>query len=103
MLAALSATLTTAALTGPLRGPGDHPTPRNDDLPGDLSTKLGTLMGWSLRIGYVACFFGFVYAAAKMAIAHRRGEEVNFAGLATTAAGCLVMGSAGAIADALIF
>jgi hypothetical protein len=103
MLAALSATLTTTVLTTALRGPNDHPTPGNQDLPGDLSTKLGTLMGWALRLGYVACFFGFVYAAGKMAIAHRRGEEVNFTGLATTAAACLIMGSAGAIADALIF
>jgi hypothetical protein len=81
----------------------DHPQPGNAPLPGDLNAKIGVLMGWGLRFVYVACFFGFLMAAGKMAIAHRRGEEINFVGLGTTAAACLIGGSAGAIADALVF
>lgn len=95
---AIAAAITAQILLGP-----NDPKPGDANLPGKLNDKLGTLMSWGIRLGYVACFFGFVYCAAKMAISHRRGEEINFTGLGTTAAACLILGSAGAIADALVY
>lgn len=90
----------TAYLADP---PTGGATPGDTDLPSALNDKLSTLMGWGLRLGYVACFFGFVYCAGKMAISHRQGDDVNFGGLATVAAACLILGSAAGIADALVF
>jgi len=101
MFTALAVRILAQPLADP--SPGNRPTPGNADLPGNLNSKLGDLMGWGLRIGYVACFFGFLYCAGRMAISHQRGEEVNFVGLGTTAAACLILGSAAAIADTLIF
>lgn len=79
------------------------PKPGDVDLPGGLNTKLGTLMGWGLRLGYVACFFGFIMAGVKLFQGYRQGGEINFQALGAVAAACLVIGSAGALADMLIF
>jgi hypothetical protein len=100
MVLALAARLTNQFLLDPTP---NHPVPGNVDLPGLTGTKLGILMGWGLRVFWVLAFFGFLMAAGKMLMAHRRGEEANFSALGITAVACLIGGSAGAIVDALLY
>ena len=89
----------------PLAAPSSvpaHPVPTDTPLPGQVDGKLGIFMGWALRLGYVACFLGFIWAAVKMINGHRHGEDVNFKGLGMVAAACMIIGSAGAITDFII-
>ncbi|SRR6266508_4406734 len=80
------------------------PQPGDVDLPKKLNKKLGTLMGWGLRGFYAVAFFGFLAAATKMFWAHHRGGgEASLGPTAWVAAGCLLGGSAGVLADLLIF
>lgn len=79
------------------------PQPNDINLPGSTEAKLGDLMGWGLRGLYVVLFFAGVAAIAKMAVAHHRGEEINFKALGAVAVSSIACGSIAALITALYF
>jgi len=86
--------LTMAALPNP--GQGIAP-------PG--SGKITTLLSWLAWIVTALCVGGILFAGGKMAIAHTRGHGgggEHAASLGWVLAGCIVAGSATALAGALL-
>jgi hypothetical protein len=80
------------------------PQPGEVNLPKKLNTKVGELMGIGVKVFYSFAFFAFLGAAGKMFWSHHRsGGEASLAPTAWVAAGCLLGGSAAALADLLIF
>ncbi|MFF0374820.1 hypothetical protein [Actinoplanes missouriensis] len=77
------------------------PKPGDVDLPANAQDKLVTVLSWAARLVYVACTFGFLYAAGKMAISHQRGDDVQWGRLGAVAAACIIGGGVSGIVDAL--
>lgn len=102
-LAAVAGDLPSGLVGWAAESPGNLPSPGSVDLPGSLNTKLGTIMGWALRLIYVACFLGFVLAGGKIIQSYMQSNQLQFGGVGAVAVACLIAGSAGALSDALIF
>lgn len=77
------------------------PKPGDVDLPANAQAKLTTVLSWAARIVYVSCTFGFLYAAGKMAVAHNRGDDIQWGSLGKVAAACIIGGGVSGIVDAL--
>ncbi|MEU9509889.1 hypothetical protein AB0D32_26830 [Micromonospora sp. NPDC048170] len=87
----------TPAPGGGVPNPGGGVAP-----PGVVSTNVLEILQWIAWFATAACVGGILYSAAKMALAHRRGDDTNVAQLGWVFAGCLLIGSASAIVGALI-
>jgi hypothetical protein len=73
------------------------------DLPPDVKTKVQTLVDWVTTIAISLCILGVIIAGAMMAIGQRRGEGGEHAArLGWVLAGCIVIGTASALVNALV-
>lgn len=76
-------------------GPVPNPTP---NAPVELQSKVNTILGLVMYLVIAACVAGVLLCAGKMALAHRRGEAGESAGmLGGVAAACVLTGSAAGI------
>lgn len=71
-------------------------------LPGVVQSNVLEILQWVAWLATAACVGGLLYSAAKMALAHRRGDDTNVAQLGWVFAACLLIGSASTIVGALI-
>lgn len=61
-----------------------------------------TILQWIAYLASAACVAGILFCAARMAIAHRRGDDTNVAQLGWVLAACVLIGAASGIVGALI-
>jgi uncharacterized membrane protein YedE/YeeE len=71
-------------------------------LPEDISENVLTLLQWVAYFATAACVAGILVTAARMAIAHRRGDDTNVASLGWVLGACVLIGGASAIVSALV-
>ncbi|MFG1955048.1 hypothetical protein [Micromonospora sp. NPDC048830] len=90
-----------AAVPSPSGGPV-VPDPGSGVAPPEVADKVLTILQWIAYLATAACVGGLLYTAAKMALAHRRGDDTNVSQLGWVFAACLLIGSASAIVSALI-
>ncbi|WP_018223855.1 hypothetical protein [Salinispora pacifica] len=84
-----------AAVDVPNPGGGEAP-------PGVVGDRILTLLQWVAYLATAACVGGVLYTAAKMALAHRRGDDTNLSQLGWVFAACILIGSASTVVGALI-
>lgn len=70
--------------------------------PGVVGDRILTLLQWVAWLATAACVGGVLYTAAKMALAHRRGDDTNLSQLGWVFAACILIGSASTVVGALI-
>lgn len=71
--------------------------------PGEAGANLTEILGWATWIAMGVCVLGVVIAGGTMAVAHRGGGGGESASrLGWVAAGCVVVGSASGIVNALV-
>ena len=87
--------LTDLALAAP-------PNPGSGEAPPGVGEKVLTLLKWLAYFASAACVAGILYSAAKMALAHRRGDDTNVSQLGWVLGACILIGSASAIVGALL-
>ncbi|GAA3736855.1 hypothetical protein [Micromonospora maritima] len=75
------------------------PDPGNIAPPG--SDKILTILGWVKWIVTAVAVGGAMFIGAKMAIAHRRGDDTNTSALGWWLAGCVLLGVGPQLVDAL--
>ncbi len=90
-----------AAAPDPSSGPF-VPDPGGGAPPPKIAEKVLTILQWIAYLATAACVGGLLYTAAKMALAHRRGDDTNISQLGWVFAACMLIGSASAIVSALI-
>ncbi|TDB80177.1 hypothetical protein E1182_09920 [Micromonospora sp. KC721] len=90
-----------AAAPGPSGAPG-VPNPGGGVAPPGVASKVLTILQWIAYLATAACVGGVLYTAAKMALAHRRGDDTNISQLGWVFAACMLIGSASAVVSALI-
>lgn len=78
------------------------PDPGGGVAPPGVADKVLTILQWIAYLATAACVGGLLYTAAKMALAHRRGDDTNISQLGWVFAACLLIGSASAVVSALI-
>lgn len=78
------------------------PDPGSGEPPPGVADKILRILQWIAYLATTACVGGVLYTAAKMALAHRRGDDTNVSQLGWVFAACLLIGSASAIVSALI-
>jgi hypothetical protein len=79
-------------LAAPDPGPGTAP-------PG--SAQILKVLSWAKWLVTAAAVAGAMFIAAKMAISHRRGDDTNMSALGWWLAGCILLGVAPQLVDAL--
>ncbi|MGC5335020.1 hypothetical protein ACPXCB_30980 [Micromonospora sp. DT62] len=90
-------------LAAPTPPPGGVPNPGGGVAPpGVVQSNVLEILQWIAWLATAACVGGIIYSAAKMAIAHRRGDDTNVAQLGWVFAACILIGSASTIVGALI-
>ncbi|MEU4337599.1 hypothetical protein AB0F59_23590 [Micromonospora lupini] len=75
------------------------PNPGNVAPPG--SDKILTILGWVKWLVTAVAVGGAMFIGAKMAIAHRRGDDTNTSALGWWLAGCVLLGVGPQLVDAL--
>ena len=75
------------------------PDPGNVAPPG--ADKILTILGWAKWLVTAVAVGGALFIGAKMAIAHRRGDDTNMSALGWWLAGCVLLGVAPQVVDAL--
>lgn len=80
----------------------DVPNPGGGTAPPGVGDKILTLLQWVAYLATAACVGGVLYTAAKMALAHRRGDDTNLSQLGWVFAACILIGSASTVVGALI-
>lgn len=89
-------------LAQPTPAPG-VPDPGGGQMPpGEIGEKVLLILKWVAALAVAACVGGVLYVAGRMAIAHRRGDEMNIAQLGWVLFSCLLIGSAAALVTALL-
>jgi hypothetical protein len=83
---------TAATIAAPNPGGGTAP-------PG--SDKILTVLGWVKWLVTAVAVGGALFIGAKMAMAHRRGDDTNMAALGWWLAGCVLLGVAPQLVDVL--
>ena len=78
------------------------PDPGGGEAPPGVGDKILTILKWIAYLATAACVGGVLYTAAKMALAHRRGDDTNISQLGWVFAACMLIGSASAVVSALI-
>ena len=78
------------------------PDPGSGEAPPGVGDKVLTLLRWIAYLASAACVAGVLYTAAKMALAHRRGDDTNVAQLGWVLGACVLIGSASGIVGALV-
>ncbi|MEW2383665.1 hypothetical protein AB0873_16465 [Micromonospora sp. NPDC047707] len=78
------------------------PDPGSGEAPPEVGEKVLTILRWIAYLATAACVGGLLYTAAKMALAHRRGDDTNVSQLGWVFAACMLIGSASAVVSALI-
>jgi hypothetical protein len=87
--------ITALAVPAMAAGPVPNPVP---NAPVELQNKVNTILGLVMYLVIAACVAGVLICAGKMALAHRRGEAGESAGmLGGVATACVLTGSAAAI------
>jgi hypothetical protein len=81
---------------------GAVPDPGSGEMPPDVADRVLTLLRWGAGLAVAACVGGIIYAAGKMALAHRRGDDTNVAQLGWVLAACILIGSASSLVTALL-
>ncbi|ADB35982.1 Conjugal transfer protein TrbC [Kribbella flavida DSM 17836] len=77
--------------------------PLGDALPNEVQNKVETVVGWVTTISISICILGVIVAGAMMAIGQRRGEGGEHAArLGWVLAGCIVIGTASALVNAIV-
>ncbi|TWD80502.1 TrbC/VIRB2 family protein [Kribbella amoyensis] len=72
-------------------------------LPPEVDRKISTVVDWVTLIAISICILGVIIAGAMMAIGQRRGEGGEHAArLGWVMAGCIVIGTASAVVNALV-
>lgn len=61
-----------------------------------------TILGWICWAAIIVCFIGFVVSGAKLAVAYRNNEMEGAKGLILALIGCVVVGGAAGIINAVI-
>lgn len=73
------------------------------NLPDGVENKVNTVVDWVTAIAISVCILGVIIAGAMMAIGQRRGEGGEHAArLGWVLAGCIVIGTASAVVNALV-
>ena len=67
-----------------------------------FGAKLNVLLGWLLWIAILGCTAGVIITGAKMAFAWRSGGDANVGQLGWVMVGCILVGTASGIANALV-
>jgi hypothetical protein len=71
--------------------------------PGGFGTGVPTILSWVAWFVTAGAVLGFLIAAGKLVLAHRRGEEVQvFSGIGMIALGCLLFTAAGPLTNLLL-
>ncbi|MFC0624920.1 TrbC/VirB2 family protein [Kribbella deserti] len=79
------------------------PDPGAGTAPGDTEGKITTVIGWVTWLAFAVCALGVIIAGGMMALGQRRGEGGEHAArLGWVLAGCIVVGSAAGLVNALI-
>ncbi|MFG1804657.1 hypothetical protein ACGFI4_31390 [Micromonospora carbonacea] len=78
------------------------PDPGGGEAPPGVSENVLQLLKWIAYLATAACVGGLLYTAAKMAMAHRRGDDTNVSQLGWVFAACILIGSASSIVAALV-
>lgn len=78
------------------------PDPGGGVAPPGVEDKVLTILQWIAYLATAACVAGLLYTAARMALAHRRGDDTNVSQLGWVFAACVLIGSASALVTALI-
>lgn len=86
-----------AAILAEVPDPGSGVAP-----PGTVGKNVLLLLQWVAYIATAACVAGILVTAARMAIAHRRGDDTNVASLGWVLGACVLIGAASGIVSALI-
>lgn len=80
----------------------DVPNPGGGEAPPGVGDKVVTILKWVAYLATAACVGGVLVTAAKMALAHRRGDDTNLSQLGWVFAACILIGSASTVVGALI-
>ena len=91
----------TSSVSSVIAGIGDIPKP-NGNPPKELQTQILNLLGWVLWLATAACVVGVLVTGARMAIAYRGGGDANVAQLGWVLLGCVLIGTATSIVNALL-
>jgi hypothetical protein len=83
-------------------GTYDIPNPVSKTPPGGLDKKILDLLGYLLWGATAACVVGVIFVGARMALAHRGGNDANVGQLGWVLLGCILVGTASGIVNALI-
>lgn len=95
--------LMSTLVSEPTPGPGTVPDPGGGEMPpGVIGERVLLILKWVAAGATACCVGGVLYIAGKMAIAHRRGDEIELASLGRVLFACLLISSATAIVTALI-
>lgn len=78
------------------------PKPGIEAPPTEVTSGVEELLGWGAYLAAAACVGGILWCAARMAIAHRRGDDSNLSGLGFALAACVLVGSASSVVGALL-
>jgi hypothetical protein len=91
------------ALTHVAAAVAEVPDPGNGVPPSkEISEKILMLLQWVAYFATAACVAGILVTAARMAIAHRRGDDTNVAALGWVLGACVLIGAASGIVSALV-
>ena len=82
--------------------PPGPPDPGSGEAPPGVGEKVLTLLKWVAYLASAACVAGLIVTAARMAIAHRRGDDTNVSQLGWVLGACVLIGSASGIVGALL-
>lgn len=87
----------------PLLLPLDGPPDNTPEAPGAVSGNVEKVVNWVTWIGMMVCVLGIIIAGTMMAIGQRRGEGGEHASrLGWVIAGCIVIGAASGLVNALV-
>lgn len=78
------------------------PDPGSGEAPAGIKDKVELILGWVAWLATAACVGGLILTGAKMAIAHRRGDDTNVSQLGWVFAACIIIGGASGIVGALL-
>lgn len=77
------------------------PTPV-PSLPTGTDADVQTIVNWVAGLGGIACLVGLIIVGAKMAISHRRNEDMEFSGLGKVCVAGIVIAAAAPIVTTFV-
>ncbi|MEV0732377.1 hypothetical protein [Polymorphospora sp. NPDC050346] len=78
------------------------PDPGGGVAPPGVEGNVLLILQWIAWLATAACVGGLIVTAARMAIAHRRGDDTHIGQLGWIAGACILLGSASGLVGALI-